>query len=207
MTQNNDTPRTDQLQAPGPEDPRFAFAKVTDAVGNLIEATSADMMGNPTPCSEFTVKELLEHLVLVLRRVAAIGQGEHWSTVTEVPTDTGWAQDYRAAAHDVMLAWSDPAILERNLEVPWGEFPGSLLMYTYTAELAVHGWDLSTATNAAFAIDDELLTNALIAAKFIPAEGRNTAETPFSSVVDPGVDAPVLDQIAGWMGRSVLSSS
>ena len=75
------TPTT--LEAPGPDDPRYAFAKVTDAVGTLIEATGADTLANPTPCPDFTVKELLEHLVLVVRRVAAIGRGEHWSSLRD----------------------------------------------------------------------------------------------------------------------------
>lgn len=204
-TNNTPTETSNQPQAPGPDDPRFAFAKLTDAVGNLMEATPTEKMGNATPCPDFTVKELFEHLVLVMRRVAVIGNGDHWSTIMEEPTESGWTQDYRAAAHDVMLAWSDPALLETNLEVPWGEFPGAVLMYSYTAELAVHGWDLAQATGADFEIDDGLLGNALIATKFIPEDDRGHSDMPFSPVVDPGSDAPVLLQIAGWMGRDVLS--
>lgn len=193
--------------APAPlseDDPRYAFAKVTDALGTLIETTGADMIGQPTPCPDFTVKELLEHVVLVMRRVAVIGNGEHWSTVQAVATNGGWADDYRSAAHNVMLAWSNPSILEKVLEVPWGEFPGVALMHAYTGELAVHAWDLAMATGVEFSIDDSLLHGALVAAKFIPAEGRDTPELPFSPVVDPGPDAPVLDQLAGWMGRNVI---
>lgn len=191
---------------PGPDDPRFGFAAVTQAVGELLEATPADAVGKPTPCPEFTVKELSEHIILVMRRVAAIGRGEHWSTIEPEPQDSGWAESYREAAHQVMEAWTDAAKLEGMYEVPWGEIPGGPLMYTYTAELAVHGWDLATATGADFAIDDDLLSGPLMAAKFIPAEGRDTPEMPFSPVVDPGPDAPVLDQIAGWMGRDVLAA-
>jgi len=191
--------------APGPDDPRYAFAKVADSVGSLIEATTPEMLPNATPCPDFTVKELLEHLVLVVRRVAAIGRGEHWSSVEQEAVDSGWAQDYRAGTHAIMQSWGDPAILDTVLEVPWGAFPGAALMHTYAAELAVHGWDLGKATGLEFAIDDDLLHGALMAAKFIPAEGRDTPEMPFSAVVDPGRDAPMIDQLAGWMGRNVLA--
>lgn len=201
-TSQSTNPETTAALAP--DDPRFAFAKVVDAVGSLIETTDVTMLGNATPCPEFTVKELLEHMILVVRRVAVIGRGEHWSTVTEEPADSGWGEQYRSAAHDIMLAWGDPSILETTLEVPWGEFPGSVLMYTYTAELATHGWDLAVATDRPFEVDDDLLRGALVAIKFIPAEGRDTPEVPFSAVVDPGPDAPVLLQIAGWGGRNVL---
>ena len=190
--------------APGPDDPRYGLAHVVNALGDVIQATTPDMLDRATPCPEFTVKELLEHCVLVVRRIAAIGNGQHWSTVEQQATDGGWLQDYRAASHDIMQAWSDPAKLQTMHEVPWGEFPGAVLMYTYTAELATHGWDLSQATGLDFDIADELLQGALTAIKFVPAEGRDDPDMPFSAVVDPGEDATVLLQIAGWAGRNVL---
>jgi len=202
MTENNASATNDPT-APTPDDPRYGFAHVVGALGELIEATTPDMLANATPCPEFTVKELLEHCVLVVRRVAAIGHGQHWSTIEQQATDDGWLDDYRTAAHDIMQAWTDPAILEATHEVPWGEFPGAVLMYTYTAELATHGWDLSQATGLDFEIADDLLQGALVAIKFVPAEGRDHPDVPFSAVVDPGPGAPVLLQIAGWGGRKV----
>lgn len=205
MPENN-TQDSNQTAAPGPDDPRFGFAKVTDAVGKLLEATPADAMSKPTPCPDFAVQDLAEHVIMVMRRVAVIGNGGHWSSIDQEAQDGGWAESYRAAAHDVMEAWTDAAKLEAVYEVPWGEMPGAPMIHTYTAELAVHGWDLGTATGLDFTIEDELLAGPLMAAKFIPAEGRDTPEMPFSPVVDPGPDAPVLDQLAGWMGRDVLAT-
>lgn len=211
----NETPETatandepvvvaDAPTPPGPDDPRYGLAMVVDAVGKLIESTPDSALGLPTPCTEFTVKDLNEHLVMVMRRIGAIGRGEHWSTIDQEAQDSGWAESYREGAHGVMQAWTDPAQLGQMYEVPWGEMPGAPLMMTYTAELAVHGWDLAQATGVEFTVDDELLRGPLDCAKFIPAEGRDTPDLPFGEVVDPGPDAPVLDQLAGWMGRKVL---
>ncbi len=210
MSENN-TPSTARTstapttEAPTEDDPRFAFAKVVDELGQLIEKTTPAMLGNATPCPEFTVKELLEHCVMVISRVAAIGRGEHWSTIEQEATDDGWHDDFRAGAHATMEAWTNPAILETMLEVPWGEFPGAALIYTYTAELATHGWDLSQATGLDFSIDDDLLHGALFAIQMVPAEGRDHPDVPFSEVVDPGSDAPVLLKLAGWAGRDVAA--
>lgn len=197
------TPETNAPSAPGPDDPRYGFAVVTAALHPLI-AEASTQTDKATPCPEFTVKELLEHVVLVMRRVAALGEGKHWSSVQEEPVDSGWGDQFKAAAHATMEAWTDPAKLEAMYEVPWGEIPGGPAMLTYTAELAVHGWDLATAIGAEFTIDDDVLRGPLMAAQFIPAEGRDTEEMPFSPVVDPGEGAPVLLQIAGWMGRQVV---
>lgn len=168
-----------------------------------METTPDSALADPTPCPDFTVQVLMEHIVMVMRRVAAIGRFEHWSTVEQTAQTDGWADSYREAAHQVMDAWTDASKLSATFEVPWGEIPGAAVMMSYTAEITVHGWDLATATGAEFRIDDELLHGALTAAKFIPAEGRETPELPFGRVVDPGPDAPVLDQLAGWFGRKV----
>ncbi len=192
----------DTPEREGAPDPRPGFAQVVAALHPLIAAAETQT-DRATPCSDFTVKELLEHLVMVMRRTTAIGTGEHWSTVEEEPTDSGWGDQFQAAAAESENAWSDPAKLAGTYEVPWGDIPGTPLLFTYTAELAVHGWDLATATDQDFSIDDEVLAGPLMAARFIPAEGRGE-EMPFDPVVDPGPDAPVLLQIAGWMGRQVV---
>lgn len=187
------------------DDPRHGFAVVTEVVRDLIDATNPEQMAHGTPCPEFSVKDLLDHFVLVMRRVAIIGDGGHWSAVTEEQTarPDGHAEAFRDAAHDVMRAWTDAAKLEAMYEVPWGELPGGPLILTYTAELATHAWDLATATGQQLEIADQHLGGALFAARMLPADGRDDPMMPFDPVVDPGADAPVLLQIAGWMGRKV----
>lgn len=190
----------------GQDDPRSGFAVVTDALGGLMEAIEtgpAAALDGPTPCPDFTVTDLLDHVVMVMRRVAVIGAGEHFSTVQHEALGAGWTAAYREAAHDVMEAWMDPAKLEAVFEVPWGSLPGAPLILTYTGELAVHGWDLATATGRELTIDDAVLQGALVAARFVPAEGRDAPDIPFGPIVDPGQGAPVLLQLAGWLGRAV----
>ncbi|MGH1487938.1 MAG: TIGR03086 family metal-binding protein [Acidimicrobiales bacterium] len=200
---NNPNPTAN---TPAADDPRYGFAKVTEQLGQLMEATEAiepSILTAETPCSEYAVSDLLDHVVMVMRRVVVIGSGRHWSEIEQDELGSGWTKAFRSAAHDAMEAWTDPAKLGQTFEVPWGEMPGAPLMLTYTGELAVHGWDLATATGQPFSVDDEFLGGALMAVKFIPAEGRDNPEVPFGTVVDPGPDAPLLLQLAGWAGRQV----
>ena len=190
-----------------PDDPRFGLAQVVSAVRGLIDGTTADQHDGSTPCSEFTVKDLLNHLNLVMNRVAVIGNGGHWSEVTDesVARDDGHGEAFAEAAHATMNAWTDSAKLEQMYEVPWGDLPGAPVLMTYTAELATHAWDLATATGQKLEIPDEALHGALVAAKMLPGEGREDPEFPFDAVVDPGEDAPLVLQIAGWLGRDVVA--
>ncbi|MCB1028310.1 MAG: TIGR03086 family protein [Microthrixaceae bacterium] len=187
---------------PAPDDPRFGFAVATAALHPLIAAAETQL-DLPTPCDDFTVKELLEHLVLVMRRAAVLGRGEHWASVQQEAQDSGWGDDFRAAAHQVRDAWDDPAKLAATYEVPWGEFPGAVVLLTYTGELAVHGWDLATAIGEPFEIDDEVLAGALIAAQAIPNEGRDDPDMPFERATVAPADATVIEQMAALTGRNV----
>lgn len=204
MTETNEQQEANDMPQPG--DPRHSYAIVTMAMRELITNTASDQLANETPCTEFTVKELLEHIVLVQRRVGAIGRGEHWSTVVEEPVDDGWLDQYNLASHAVMTAWTDEATLAGMYEVPWGTLPGDALMWTYTSEMAVHAWDLATATQQPLTIDDDVLRPALVGLRIgLPAEARSQPDVPFDAVVNPGPDAPVLLQLAGWLGRNVLN--
>lgn len=184
-----------------PDDPRWGFAAATMATRPLIDGALSSL-DRPTPCAEFSVEDLLDHLVMVMRRFAAIGAGRGWASVQQDRLGGGWADAFAAGAHNARMAWDDPAKLEAMVEVPWGTLPGFAVVASYTAELATHAWDLATATGQDLTIADADLAGALVAAKAVPAEGRGV-EMPFDPVVDPGPGASVLLRIAGWFGRSV----
>ncbi len=200
------TPATTSPVTTGPPDPRHGFETVSATVGSLIadvESGSNSALDGATPCPDFTVADLIDHLIMVMRRVAVIGNGGHFAEIEQETIGDGRAHAFRRATADATAAWTDTDRLDLQYEVPWGEIPGTAVVYTYTAEVAVHGHDLATATGRPIVIDDEALHGALAAAKFLPAEGRGTPEVPFDPVVDPGPRASVLDQLAGWMGRKV----
>lgn len=188
------------------QDPRPALKTVLDAVADLMASTetrSAETLAGETPCPGFAVTDLLDHLVMVVRRIAVVGAGGDFATVQQDVLESGWAEAFRSGADEVGAVWSDSAKLEAMLRVPWGEMPGAPILLAYIGELVTHGWDLATATGQRFGVADELLEAALMAVQFVPAEGRESDEVPFGPVVDPGPDATTVERIAGWLGRDV----
>lgn len=205
MNTNDDTPNTND--APQMPDPRPGLAVAAAAVQTLLTTVETTDFSTPTPCDEFDVQALLDHITMVLRRSTAIGNGIHWTTVDQVQVGSDietYIAEFAAAADAQEEAWGDPARLGAMVEVPWGEIPGGAAVAIYTAELATHGWDLATALGQEFSIPDDALGVALFAVKQIPAEGRDNPEVPFGEVVDPGPDASSLLKIAGWGGRQVV---
>jgi len=198
MTQNN-------ISEISLDDPRMGLAKAVDAVGSLIATVDEEQLLLPTPCTDFTVKDLIEHLAMVMKRVAILGNGGKWNEVDEsmFEMESGHADAFRQGAHETMEAWTDASKLERVIEVPFGELPGGAALLVYTAEVATHGWDLATALGTTIEIEDRFLHAALGAAKVLPADGRGEPGMPFDAVVEPDADAPILLHIAGWLGRKV----
>jgi uncharacterized protein (TIGR03086 family) len=197
-------------------DPRPVFARAVALGGSVIGGVKPDQLHGATPCTEFDVSVLLDHLVMVLERTAAIGRGDNAMSVQPVTRTEGWADAWRAAAHANQDAWSDDATLDRKVELPWTSMPGADLLRMYTSEVNVHTWDLATATGQRPAWDDEVVGVAFAAMQEqLPAEGRKAMIEeamkhmppgtpmvfPFAEAVEVPASASPIDRLAAWTGR------
>ncbi len=179
---------------------------LTDAqtwVLDLLAGVRPDQLDLPTPCTEFTVTDLVAHLYEVVGRVRVLGEGGDIFTenfaVAELPDDVlaGLQERVRVAR----LAWTDDASLARTVRVPWGEVPGAMALGGYLIETLAHGWDLATATGQPSEVATEVAELALsIAQQAIPAEPRG-GEVPFGPVVPSEEGASPTLRFVHWMGR------
>ncbi len=182
-------------------DPRPSFTSLLEVVGELLASTDSKDFDNPTPCSEFDVAALQDHMVFVLKRVVAIGNGLHFSTEEQEKLPQDWPEQWATTATQVQSAWADDAKLSEMFDVPWGSIQGFAALFTYTAELAVHAWDLTKATGRELKADHIDFDGALMAAQMVPAEGRESDEMPFDPPQETKPDAPMPEKIAAWFGR------
>lgn len=192
--------------APSPTtDPRPAFAAAADTACSVVTGIDPDRLGDPTPCTEYDVRGLLGHLLSGFRRIAAVGRGEDPFSVRQVTTDVpedGWPAAIRAARDEAGAVWADSALLGRETRVPYGTFPGAVVLATYTGEVTTHAWDLAVATGQSPAWDTGALRTAIAASRrILPAEGRG-AGIPFDPPVPVADGAPLIDQLIGWQGRN-----
>lgn len=198
-------PSTDTAVPTAPRtDPRVALWKAVSLAGSTLAALPGDRLDGPTPCPEYTVRRLSDHLVGVLRRVALIGRGGDplslpgvADDVTDGNRETAW----ESAAREARDAWSDPAILGRPLHLPFGTLPGAAAAGVYTTEFTLHTWDLAAATGLRPAWDPEVLAGSLAAMRrAVPAEPRG-GRVPFAAVVSVAADASDIDRLVSWYGR------
>jgi uncharacterized protein (TIGR03086 family) len=164
----------------------------------VVCGISDDQFDLPTPCSDYTVRDLLGHLydVVVNFQVLARRQEVDWSAKTDHLTE-GWRDRFAAETVRLVEAWSDPATLE-------GVSPGMGLPQETVGEMAlidltVHGWDLARATGQQLEVDPAVLA---VGHGFMDKMGDTGQRMgAFGAPVSSTPDATALDVLLGRTGR------
>jgi uncharacterized protein (TIGR03086 family) len=186
------TPTVDQL------------ARVLDDAGALVAAVDREQWAGPTPCPDWTVRELVNHLVGGNVMFAAVLRGspaDRWST-DHLGADP--VAGYRTAAAALVAAFRRPGVLEREVTVPLGRVHGMIALHLRITETLVHGWDLARAIGARTAFPREVVAQELEFTR-VTLEEMPPDRGPFGPPQPVAGDAPLIDQLAACLGRSVAS--
>jgi uncharacterized protein (TIGR03086 family) len=161
-----------------------------DQLGELLVHVSADRLDARTPCSDWTLGDLADHIVAAPAKFTIMARGEQpdWSAASEHLED-GWAPTFRSSADELVQT------------VGQGE-AGSMDPAWMTAEFAVHTWDLAHGLGRSTSdLDPEVAEQGLSFMRAnLRAEIRGEAFGPEQPAPESG-DA--YDAIAAFAGRTV----
>lgn len=182
------------------DDPRTTFDHAVALATAVMSRIGPHQLANPTPCPEFDVRALLDHMAVVIRRVAALGRGDDpfGADVMAPLANRPFMPAWLAAVRDVEDAWADDGVLGRTMRLPWQEATGAAMLVSYLNEITVHTWDLATATGQRPAWDPQVLSLAFDGIRFLPPTGRGDF---FADAVPVPEDAPLIDRLVAWNGR------
>ena len=184
-------------------DARALHRRATERVGELVQAIREDQWGLPTPCTDWDVRALLQHLVYEQRWVVPLLAG---ATIQEVgdrfegdllgsDPKGAWA----SAASAAVAAFSAPDALERTVHLSYGDVPGEHYAFELGSDLLVHGWDLARGIGADGRLDPELA--AFCYERWLPRAGTLRASGLFGPEVPVPADADPGTKLLGLMGR------
>jgi uncharacterized protein (TIGR03086 family) len=178
---------------------------VLDSMEKLIANTRDDQMANPTPCAEWTVRDLINHFVGGGHMFATLYGGHPVAVVHGTVPDmlgTDPAAAARAARADFDAALAEPGAMDRIVDLPIGSVPAPVGLNLATFDVLVHCWDLATATGQTFDPPADVVAVADgFARQGLPAEARD-GDT-FKAEVRPPVGASPLARLAAFTGRAV----
>src|SRR6478672_6034600 len=85
--------------------PADQLARALDQAARALDAISDDDLDRPTPCSDWTVRQLAAHVAAGPATWATMARGEQvdWDALPEVP-DGEWAPTFRSGADDLLAA-------------------------------------------------------------------------------------------------------
>lgn len=178
----------------------------TRILARLADGVRDDRLGDPTPCPDLAVRNLLGHLtyLAVAFRDAArkdLSPTTDTSPGSSVP-DIGpdWREDLAKALGEVADAWREPDAWTGMTRAGGIDLPGAVAGAVVADELVIHGWDLARATGQEYAPDPAALQAAygLLAGA---AEESERGEGMFGPVVAVPADAPLLERAVGLSGR------
>ena len=191
-------------------DPVDQLATAFDATGRILTAVRDEQWSAPTPCSQWTVRELVGHMVTSNHAVVRILNGEPAqaaaSTVPEAPgssaADDGLVEAYRDSAAALLGAFRQPGVLDRVHTVPIGTVPGIAALHLRITEALVHGWDLARATGQHAGFPEDLAEQELAFSRSKLGD-LPPGRSPFAPPQPVPDDAPAIDRLVALLGRNV----
>jgi uncharacterized protein (TIGR03086 family) len=165
-----------------------------DGFSSVAEAVAPDAWSVPTPCTEWTARDVVEHVIgfhefLLLR---PLGVRAHR------PRE-GPAARWDATSVALFTALTTEGVLDRATELPGGgTSTPRMMIQALTTDVLVHTWDLARAAELPSDLDDELCVRAyeaVRASEFRRADGMIGEEIPVAA------GARATDKLVAFYGR------
>lgn len=185
---------------------------VTASVDLIATVALADL-DRATPCTGWTLRDLVCHMTVQHRGFAAAARGRGadlsvWDPATvadAVAADPAGA--YAAAAEDVLEAFSADGVLDAAFALaelgPDFAVPGSMAIGFHFIDYVAHGWDVARTLGVPFALPAEVVSAVLPLTLAVPdGEFRDTPGSPFARGLTPEEGASDLDRVLMHLGRS-----
>ena len=179
--------------------PSLELLQRADAqVRHVLSNIEPERGGLPTPCSEFNVRALVNHVVYDLQSFTALMSGGQRGSPDTDLIGSNWTSAYAAAADALVSVWRTRGI-DGTLTTGLGELPATWALGQHATDLVVHAWDLAQPTGQVAVLDAELAEAAL-------AWGRENLKPQFrgqafGAEVSVPESAPIYDRLAAFFGR------
>jgi uncharacterized protein (TIGR03086 family) len=179
-------------------------ADALDLFGSRVHQVRQDQWDAPTPCTEWTVRDLVNHLVSeqlwvpplvsAQRTIADVGDTFDGDVLGEDPLGA-----WDGAAEGARAAFKARGAMDRTVQLSYGRTPGAAYCAQMITDAVVHAWDLARAIGA-----DEQLPDALVdfAAREVAPYAAGLSKTGlFAEPVTPPPGADVQTKLLALLGR------
>jgi uncharacterized protein (TIGR03086 family) len=180
----------------------------TRTLATLVERVDDAQLAKPTPCPEYTVGDLLDHIGRLAVAFAEAARKEDGTNASPPPEGSraNLADDWRTRIPQDLAAlgdaWGEPGAWEGNTKIAGMEVPAGVVGTVGLNEVVTHGWDLSRAIGQPFDADHDTVHGCLEFVGPISQPGAEGNRAPaFGPVVAPADDASGVERLIALTGR------
>ena len=168
-----------------------------------VAAVAPDQWGSATPCGDWDVRALVNHVVseqlwsvplLAGATIGEVGDKFDGDVLGDDP-----AQSAGEAAEDATAAASENGVLDRTVHLSFGDTPAVEYVHQLLADHLIHGWDLAIATGGDRTIAPAAVTECLT--WFADREELYRSAGAVGPRVDVGEGASDIDTLVAAFGR------
>jgi len=175
------------------------YARIAAGFDRRVRGIDTNAWTRPSPCTEWTVRDVVAHVVAVHRHVVA---GLDASTPPPPATDADLVAAWTAATAEAGAALADPErasapVTGRFAAMPLEEMIGRLLC----SDTLVHSWDVARATGQDETLDPAGVSYAF--AMLLPNDEAIRGAGSFGPKLEPRPDADEQTRFLCFLGRSV----
>jgi uncharacterized protein (TIGR03086 family) len=170
----------------------------------MVARVTSEHLDAPTPCAEWTLRELLVHMTGNNNGFADAAEGrpadpDVWTGRTIGDDVVG---EYQKSAQRVHAAFSADGVLDRRFDVHgFGSYPATTAIGMHFVDYLTHGWDVARAIGVPDEPDADLCAAVLDMGRRWP-QGSWGPGAPFGEQVAVAPDASPQDRMLGFLGRS-----
>ena len=141
-------------------DAKSIFARAVAMVAETISKVEDQQLENATPCAEWDLKHLINHIAYELawmqpllagKTIAEIGTSLDGDLLGTTPLDT--MQKYITEASTAVIG----APVAGNVHLSAGDAPAYKYIEEVAADILIHGWDVAKSIGQSYVIDADLV--------------------------------------------------
>jgi uncharacterized protein (TIGR03086 family) len=184
-------------------DPREQLSHILPTLKDVVDGVHPRQLGDATACSEFKVRDVIDHMVVLGGSFAYMFRGEDAPEIG-APETLGWvpAREFRQTMDDLLDAVNSPGAMERTVSSPVGDMSGETFARFVAFDGLVHGWDLTAATGLTYAPPSAVVSAVDQFAREALSPEMRDGDT-FKEATTPPDAASPLERLVAFSGRSL----
>ena len=184
-------------------EPTQQLSEILPRLTKLVGEIDPDQLESATPCDDFTVRDVLNHMIVLGGSFAYWFRGEEAPELT--PPDTNGfvpSAAFQSVMDDLLTAVQLEGAMERVISAPVGEMDGETFARLVAFDGVVHGWDLARSTGVPFEVPSAVLGEVDSFAREALTDEMRDGDT-FKDEVQPPFDARPIERLAAFSGRAI----